>query len=379
MGIPACTLPAGIKANRPTERRARGPGAARMTLERSLWPPLADRRHDAKITVCPRVALVGCGRRFTSVIAPALKAMGVAVVLIVDPDPAARQRVMTSFHCDDMTVLASRLTSQILVRVLPNAVIVSSPSGLHFRHAQISLSCGLPTFVEKPLACASEHARILQQTRDSHVSTSEQRIHRQDLKVVRSLIESGSLGRLRYIEYQDSVTPAPHFSTTWRNDPALAGGGILLDLGYHTIGALHWLLGTSSEDFNVTHAHLRHGRLRVEQHAEVECTSGDIDISLDIRLDENRPREVLMIQGSLAQVRLERERKKPAVALITLREGAGNLTIRPVKLTADYDTRSLRDFFSGNFHAYHLNRHVRTLEFLEMVYARSGGRASQCS
>jgi predicted dehydrogenase len=241
------------------------------------------------------------------------------------------------------------------------------------------LSSGLPTFVEKPLACASEHARILQQTFGSRVSTSEQRIHRKDLKVVRSLIKSGRLGRLRYIDYQDSVTPTPHFSTTWRNDPGLAGGGILLDLGYHTAGALQWLLGTSSEDFDVTRAHLRHGELRVEQHAEVECTSGGIDIKLDIRLDENRPREVLIIQGSLAQVRVERERKKPEVALITIREVAGNLTIRPIELTADYDTRSLCDFFSGKFNSYHLGRHVRTLEFLEMIYARSGGRASQCS
>jgi predicted dehydrogenase len=65
------------------------------------------------------------------------------------------------------------------------------------------------------------------------------------LRRATDLLRAGEIGTLRYVEILTSRTQAAATATggayNWRQDPAMAGGGILMDHGWHAIYlALHW-------------------------------------------------------------------------------------------------------------------------------------------
>ncbi|MGH3964736.1 MAG: Gfo/Idh/MocA family protein [Gammaproteobacteria bacterium] len=331
-------------------------------------------------TTRPRVVLVGCGRRFTSALGPVLREMGAYPVAVVDPARGARDRVMeVGFSLDRTTVAANMVDLPALHDIATDAVIIASPSGLHFEHAMISLSSSIPTFIEKPLACTSSQARRLRSFGPGSIAGSEQRIHRADLKLLQWLIESGRIGRLRRIDYLDVMTPAPAIISSWRNDMKLAGGGVLLDLGYHTVGAIQWLLGTDTSDFAVTYSRLSYGSLQVEDRVDACWVSGNVEIWVNIRLSSERPREVLTAKGTLGELRIERERRGSQVSTVNIRiAGRSGVTMR-LPLTSTYDTKSLRDFMLGAVDSSQLTRHVQILTLLDQIYARAnGGSSSSC-
>lgn len=321
-----------------------------------------------------RVALVGCGQRFATSVAPTLWHTNATVVLAVDPDSRARSRAAARAPHGPNLILAEHLTERLLRETAADAIIISSPSGLHFEHCEIALSCGLPTFVEKPLACTVRHARTLQAAADGRLAASEQRIHRNDLAYVRKSIQDGWLGEISEIFYHDSIAPAPQFASSWRNDPRLAGGGILLDLGYHTTGSIQWLLDLHGQDFEITSARLSSDRLKVENAAQVACTAAGIEINLDIRLAELAPAEMLVIRGTRGELQLARERKKPSQSTISAQVYGQEATQLRLSLDESSDSRSLHNFLCGRAQANDLRRHIDTLEFLQLIYDRAGGR-----
>jgi predicted dehydrogenase len=306
--------------------------------------------------------------------------MGAYPVAVVDPAREARDRVtQVGFSLSNTAVAADIVDLPPLHDVATDAVIIASPSGLHFEHAMIALSSSVPAFVEKPLACTSSQARRLCAFGPSNIVGAEQRIHRTDLKLLQRLIEFGQIGQLRHIDYLDVMAPAPRISSSWRNNVKLAGGGVLLDLGYHTVGAIQWLLGTDASDFAVTHSRLCYGNLQVEDRVDACWISGDVEIWVDIRLCSERPREVITAKGTLGEVRIERERGESQVSTVNIRRaGRSGVTMR-LPLTSAYDTKSLCDFMSGMTDSSQLTRHVQILALLDRIYGRpSGGSFSSC-
>lgn len=328
----------------------------------------ATSRSSQTAAIYRRVALVGCGQRFAASVAPTLRQANVAVALAADPDARALDRVTSIAPYAKDAILTSSLSQQRLLDARADAIIISSPSGLHFEHCVTALACGLPTFVEKPLACSAPDARRLQSVSGGRLVASEQRVHREDLRYARSIIRSGVLGEISDLRYHDSITPAPHFSRTWRNNPRLAGGGILLDLGYHTVSSVQWLLDLGSEDIVVTKARLATSALRVEDTAQIACTAAGIQVSLDIRLVNLTPRELVVVKGSQGKLRLYRRRGKPPIAEISVAVRGREPTRLQLPLDYRTDSRVLLDFLCGRTEAHKLDPHIDALEFLEQAY-----------
>lgn len=86
------------------------------------------------------------------------------------------------------------------------------------------------------------------------------------------------IGRVHLVEYEVLRTEAnpgnPHWSPTWRTDPALAGGGILFDHGAHILYQLRSVLGEPSA-VQATVRNLRHAEYAVEDSAFVVLDFGD--------------------------------------------------------------------------------------------------------
>jgi predicted dehydrogenase len=291
--------------------------------------------------------------------------------MVVEPDREARDRAVRGLGRGS-AVAAQVLTTELLRQARPQAVVIASPSGLHFEHVKLSLNCGLPTYVEKPAAGTARAVQELCGRSRGLLAIAEQRRYRRDLRLARSFIEIGELGEIRRIAYRDLVAPAPEFGSTWRNDPVLAGGGVLLDLGYHTVGAVLWLLGQTAGDFSIASALLHDGGFRVDTRAEVSGSFGSTEIQLEIGLDAIEPREQLTVTGSRGEVRVERYRADGDSSVISLTKPGSSDRRLSVRLGNYHDAKSLRDFIRAVPDARILANQATIMRSIDQIYLCAG-------
>ena len=149
---------------------------------------------------------------------------------------------------DEYRISAYKDYREMLDREELDAVIINLP---HFLHEESTIECagrGIHVLVEKPMAvsveaCESmisackEHGTVLQV---GHV----QRYFPEN-KRAREIIESGELGKLLMIQ---DVRTSLYFTENrpaWFLNKELSGGGVLMNLGAHSIDKIKFLTGSS--------------------------------------------------------------------------------------------------------------------------------------
>jgi predicted dehydrogenase len=130
-----------------------------------------------------------------------------------------------------------------------DAVLVATPTSMHFEHAMAALRAGKHVMVEKPMAMDSQQARTMVQTASSAgktLSVFHNRRWDADYLAVSQALGCGVVGKIFNIEsrlgqWASCVGPAaPEYRPGWRNEAAFGGGG-LFDWGSHFIDQL-WRL-----------------------------------------------------------------------------------------------------------------------------------------
>jgi predicted dehydrogenase len=129
-------------------------------------------------------------------------------------------------------------------------VIIST---LHDSLAQITLaaiSAGKHVFVEKPGArCPDELRPIIDAANKFNIKVRvgfNHRYHRAVQKA-KEIVDSGGLGDLMFIRARYGHGARLGYEKEWRANPALSGGGELIDQGPHLIDLSRWFLGDFSE------------------------------------------------------------------------------------------------------------------------------------
>ncbi|KAF9112754.1 hypothetical protein BGX30_007193, partial [Mortierella sp. GBA39] len=121
----------------------------------------------------------------------------------------------------------------------------------HFQQAQDVLSSGLHVLIEKPMTCSSAEAELLIHTAEQAgkiLQVSYQRHFQPEFLYIRDAIASGVIGKVTSVTaslYQEWRQGTPG---SWRQDPALSGGGFLMDSGSHIIDVLLWTTGLTPVD-----------------------------------------------------------------------------------------------------------------------------------
>jgi predicted dehydrogenase len=164
---------------------------------------------------------------------------GATIAAVADPSEQMRSTIApgAAEFADHVDMLAS---------VELDGVVISSPHGLHFRQAADSLAAGCDVLVYKPMVTTSADARDLVRLAESSghvVSLSIEGIFTAEFRRVRALLEAGELGEIRLVTGLVAQDWLPNVGGTWRTDPALGGGGNLIDSGYHMLAALLHLTG----------------------------------------------------------------------------------------------------------------------------------------
>jgi 1,5-anhydro-D-fructose reductase (1,5-anhydro-D-mannitol-forming) len=125
-----------------------------------------------------------------------------------------------------------------------DAVFVSSPDALHLPDTLTAIEAGLPVLCEKPMAMNGEEARQMVETaRAAGVLLGVAQVFRFERSGnrFRERIAAGEIGR-PIAARSEFFHPGDRSSRTWINDPDLACGGPIADVGVHCIDALRFVL-----------------------------------------------------------------------------------------------------------------------------------------
>ncbi len=114
-------------------------------------------------------------------------------------------------------------------------IVIATPSGTHFEVARQAIEAGKNVVVDKPVAATSAEIstlRILAERKGVLLIPFHNRRWDGDFLTLKSLVHTGTLGRLVHLESRMDRWSPGAARRPWKNDPG-QGGGVLLDLGTH--------------------------------------------------------------------------------------------------------------------------------------------------
>jgi predicted dehydrogenase len=129
-----------------------------------------------------------------------------------------------------------------------NAVYVATPPSTHKTYALMAAAAGKPVYVEKPMARTyRECEEMIDACQEAGVPLYVAYYRRMlpRFRQVREWVTSGAIGQVRTVTVELYRRPPAdgYGELPWRLVPAIAGGGLFLDLASHTLDYLDYVLG----------------------------------------------------------------------------------------------------------------------------------------
>lgn len=189
-----------------------------------------------------RVAVVGCGTIAERQHIPRLKSRAdVRVVALVDRD-LARAEQLAGQHGIPLALADYRELFPYGVE----AVVLAVPNHLHAPISIDLLRAGVHVLVEKPMApTVADCDAMLAAAEEGHAVLAVGLVLRYapSSRFVKWAVERGTLGEIVSFEMHNGVVFDWPTHSDYLLRPETAGGGVLMDLGVHTLDLLLWWLG----------------------------------------------------------------------------------------------------------------------------------------
>lgn len=155
------------------------------------------------------------------------------LVAVADSDPEVCDRVARTYKAN-----AYHDYREMLARERIDVVSIALPTHLHCRAALETMSAGIHTFVEKPLADSVANGRVMIDASHRYNRVlGVGHIERYNPAVIalKQRLESGQLGRIYQIHAR-RIGPFP---------PRIQDVGVVFDLATHELNVMEYLAGTS--------------------------------------------------------------------------------------------------------------------------------------
>lgn len=220
-----------------------------------------------------RTVMIGCGGMARHHIRQMLKQTATTqITVLCEPAPAAYAAAAELFTAAGLTPPPNEPDLERLLATYGaalDAAFIITPHALHHEQTKRCLEAGLDVLLEKPMVLNAAEARSLIETRDRTGkllvvafpgSLSPQ------IRTAVHMLRTGQLGRILNISGVVWQNWGPNTAGTWRQDPALSGGGFLFDTGAHLLNTVADLAG---EDFVEVAAWLDNGGRPVDTRAVV--------------------------------------------------------------------------------------------------------------
>jgi predicted dehydrogenase len=189
--------------------------------------------------VTARLALLGCGW-VADMHARAAAECGHPVVGVANHRLESAERFAREHAIARVTTDWRELVGSADVDV----VVVCTPNALHAEQSLAALAAGKHVLCEKPMATSSADGEAMLTAAAEHdrlLLVLHPWRHHPAVIAVRDAIAAGELGRV--VRTHGYGVHADWGPSGWFTDPALAGGGALVDMGIHAIDTARFLLG----------------------------------------------------------------------------------------------------------------------------------------
>jgi predicted dehydrogenase len=197
-----------------------------------------------------RVGAIGTGLAMEKLHWPALERLADRFEVVAF---AERDRANAEHFAGYGGVPMDRWTSdyrELLRRDDVEAVVILLPIPLLYEVARAALEAGKHVLCEKPpgrdLDEGRQFLRLEQEFTNQKLLVAENFFYRDELRLARSLLDSGAVGRVNFMAWRQAGQYVPRegsfSSTPWRQQPQYRGGPHL-DGGVHMVAQLRLLLG----------------------------------------------------------------------------------------------------------------------------------------
>lgn len=258
-----------------------------------------------------RLAVIGLGRIMRDDHLPAIFASSEVVLeSACDPDPGAHEQLPP-----DREIRSYESVDDLLRENPPEAAIIAIPHDQYLPVITKLAQAGVHILKEKPLATSLSEAKAI----DEVISASGVRmmvtLQRRFNPLFRSYEQLRQhIGRAFYFDFRYTLSVS-QLGLGWRSHRSSAGGGCLIDMGYHTVDLLIWYFGLPSSLHAITLGGSRENQAYdVEDTASLSMTydgdDGAPGISGHVFLSRAFPtrQEVLTVAGTRGLIELDRFR-----------------------------------------------------------------------
>ncbi len=184
-----------------------------------------------------RLGVVGGGTVLERYHIPAVNAVPeVARSIVVDVDGERAKRVAARYGFPHSSTNLANLVRHA------DIAVVSVPNGLHAPIACELLAQGVHVLCEKPMARnVPECLAMIESARcgNAQLAVGHNRRFQQHIKLAKQLLGKGLIGEITNIQAEEGSTSDWPRSAAYF-DPAVSGGGALLDVGIHSIDLIRW-------------------------------------------------------------------------------------------------------------------------------------------
>jgi len=199
----------------------------------------------------PGVAILGCGligQKRSKTLA------GAKLVVCADLDEKRAKSLAAGFPgCDagvDWRAAIQRADVDIVIVATTNDALVET--------SLAAVQAGKHVLVEKPAARnVAELDLLIAAARNSDVLVRVGFNHRYHPALLKAheLVDAGELGELMFVRGRYGHGGRKGYDREWRANPALSGGGELIDQGVHLIDLSRWFLGDFSDVQGFAHTY----------------------------------------------------------------------------------------------------------------------------
>lgn len=126
-----------------------------------------------------------------------------------------------------------------------DAVFVATPNSCHLKDVLTAIEYRKPVLCEKPMAVnANECRQMVEAAQKTKVLLGIAQVFRfnESIRRIRDRISAGHVGAPVYARSEFCFNVGPEHPRAWINDPKVAGGGPISDVGVHCIDTLRFIL-----------------------------------------------------------------------------------------------------------------------------------------
>ena len=227
-------------------------------------------------------ALIGAGGIAQSYASAFENHLDAKLTAVVDVRTEAASALAGRFGCEEFASPEALFASGLPI----DAVILCTPPDTHEAITLKLVRRGIHVLCEKPFTFTSESARAMAAAADHAgvlLTMGSKFRYVEDVTRAKELVAAGIIGDV--VLFENAFTARVDMTKRWNSNPAISGGGVLIDNGTHSVDIMRYFLGPLAEIHAVEGKNLQ--GLMVEDTARLFVKSrsgimGSVDLSWSI-------------------------------------------------------------------------------------------------